>query len=254
MVNRMHDDRQEFAELQRDYSRRLHEDATLQRLSTDATWQADLSNYSYVWTWLGLPIIQMPTDVLVMQEIIWAERPQIIVETGVARGGSLIMYASILELIGEGRVIGVDIDIRPHNRDAIESHPLARRVELIQGPSTDAAVIDEVRSAMAGAERVMVVLDSDHVHDHVLAELRAYGPMVTRGQFLVVADTVVEHLPAQEHRPRRWHPGNSPGSALNSYLAECDRFAPDEYINGKLVMSQSPGGYLRCLRGDSAPG
>ncbi len=247
MVTRMHDDREQFAELQRDCSRRLQDDSTLQRLSMDTTWQADLSNYSYVWTWLGLPIIQMPTDILVMQEIIWAGRPQVVVETGVARGGSLIMYASILELIGEGRVIGVDIDIRPHNRAAIASHPLARRIDLIQGSSTDPGVVAQVRAAVAGAERVMVVLDSDHVHEHVLSELRAYGPMVTEGQFLVVADTVVEHLPVQEHRPRPWHPGNSPGSALDAYLAECDRFAPDEYINGKLVMTQSPGGYLRCV-------
>jgi cephalosporin hydroxylase len=243
----MHDDRAEFAELQREYSRRLRDDDTLQRMSKDVTWQADLSNYSYVWTWLGVPIIQMPADILVMQEIIWTERPQVIIETGVARGGSLIMYASILELIGEGRVIGVDIDIRPHNRAAVESHPMARRVELIQGSSTDATVVEQVRNAVTGAERVMVVLDSDHVHEHVLAELRAYGPMVTLGQFLVVADTVVEQLPVQEHRPRQWHPGNSPGSALDAYLVECDRFVPDEYINGKLVMSQSPGGYLRCV-------
>ncbi len=243
----MHDDRQEFADHQRVYSRHLHDDATLQRLSLETTWQADTSNYSYVWTWLGLPIIQMPTDIVVMQEIIWAERPQIIVETGVARGGSLIMYASILQLVGEGRVIGVDVDIRPHNHVAIEEHPMAHRIDLIQGSSTDEAVVERVRAAVGAAERVMVVLDSDHVHDHVLAELRAYAPMVTPGQFLVVADTVVEHLPIQEHRPRRWHPGNSPGSALDAYLRECDRFVPDEYINGKLVMSQSPGGYLRCI-------
>jgi cephalosporin hydroxylase len=249
----MHDDRAEFAELQRDYSRRLRDDDTLQQMSKDVTWQADLSNYSYVWTWLGIPIIQMPADIMVMQEIIWAERPQVIVETGVARGGSLIMYASILELIGEGRVIGVDIDIRPHNRMAIEAHPLARRIELIQGSSTDAGTVDRVRATIAAAERVMVVLDSDHIHDHVLAELRAYAPMVTPGQFLVVADTVVEQIPVQEHRPRRWHPGNSPGSALAAYLAECDRFAPDEQINSKLVMSQSPGGYLRCAGVDPAP-
>lgn len=170
---------------------------------------ADRYEYSYQWTWLGLPIIQMPPDVLATQEIIWDRRPQLIIETGIARGGSVVLSASILQLIGEGRAIAVDIDIRPHNRDAIEDHPVAGRIELIEGSSIDAAVVAQVAEVADGVERVMVILDSNHTHEHVLAELEAYGPLVTPGQFLIVADTAIEHIPVQSHRPRPWGPGTA---------------------------------------------
>jgi cephalosporin hydroxylase len=244
----MHDDRTEFAELQREYSRQLHDDVTLQRLSLEATRQADLSNYSYVWSWLGLPIIQMPTDVVAMQEVIWSRRPQVIVETGVARGGSVILHSSILSLIGEGRVVAVDIDIRAHNREAIESHPLASRVELLEGSSTDPRTLERVREAIGGAERVMVALDSNHTHAHVLEELHLYAPLVTPGQFLVVSDTFVEQLDAHPGRPRPWGAGDNPGTAVEAFLRTTDRFVRDADINGKLLMSSAPGGYLRCVR------
>jgi cephalosporin hydroxylase len=244
----MHDDRTEFAELQREYSRQLHDDVTLQRLSLEATRQADLSNYSYVWSWLGLPIIQMPTDVVAMQEVIWSRRPQVIVETGVARGGSVILHSSILSLIGEGRVVAVDIDIRAHNREAIESHPLASRVELLEGSSTDPRTLERVREAIGGAERVMVALDSNHTHAHVLEELQLYAPLVTPGQFLVVSDTFVEQLDSHSGRPRPWGPGDNPGTAVEAFLRTTDRFVRDADINSKLLMSSAPGGYLRCVR------
>lgn len=242
----MTDDSEAFRADQARYSRELGADQDLQQMSVDITAQSDRHNYSYVWRWLGLPIIQMPTDVVVMQELIWEHRPQVIVETGIARGGSVVLYASILQLIGEGKVVAVDVDIRPHNREAIEAHPMAHRIELIEGSSVDPTIVAQVVDRVAGAERVMVVLDSDHTEEHVLEELRHYGPLVTPGQYLAVADTVVEYLPEQSHRPRPWGPGDNPKTALDRYLRECDRFDVDPELNGKLLMTSAPGGYLRC--------
>ena len=240
------DDRAEFETNKRAADLRMGADPDLMSRALEVSVDADRYEYSYQWTWLGLPIIQMPPDVLATQEIIWDRRPQLIIETGIARGGSVVLSASILQLIGEGRVIAVDIDIRPHNRDAIEDHPVAGRIELIEGSSIDAAVVAQVAEVADGVERVMVILDSNHTHEHVLAELEAYGPLVTPGQFLIVADTAIEHIPVQSHRPRPWGPGNSPASALADYSRRHPRFVPDEYYNSKLLMTSSPGGYLRA--------
>lgn len=222
-------------------------DPEVRSLDLALTTASDRHDYSYMWRWLGLPIIQMPTDIVLMQEIIWDNRPQVIVETGVARGGSVILHSSMLRLIGEaGKVVAIDIDIRAHNRRAIEEHPLSDRVVLIEGSSTDPAVLDEIRREIGNAQRVMVVLDSHHSHDHVLDELRLYAPLVTPGQFLVVADTLVEDLPVQKHRPRPWGPGNNPKTAVDAFLAEQpDVFDVDRFSNDKLLLTSSRGGYLR---------
>jgi cephalosporin hydroxylase len=212
---------------------------------------ADKYDYNYLWTWMGVPIIQLPADVMATQEVIWATRPDIIIEIGVARGGSVLFLASLLELIGKDKVIGVDIDIRAHNRDTIERHPMAKRVVLIEGPSTDASILAKVRAEIPAGASVMVILDSDHSRDHVLAELRSYGPMVTEGCYLVVADTILGRLtPDQTPRNRSqvWLKGNDPLTALKIYLEETDRFELDPAVNGKLILSASPGGYLRCRR------
>lgn len=243
------DDRRDFEARRRELAAGMAADAGLAERAREVVVASDRHDWSYQWSWLGVPIIQMPPDVVVLQELIWECRPQLVVETGVARGGSVVLSASILQLLGEGEVLAVDVDVRPHNRDSIESHPLASRITLVEGSSTDPGVVARVAEAAAGVERVMVVLDSDHTHDHVLAELRAYGPLVTPGQFLVVADTMVEDIPVQAHRPRPWGPGNSPGSALAAYLAETERFAPDPFYNAKLLTTASPGGYLRCVGG-----
>ena len=223
-------------------------DQELAKAALELNVAADEHDWSYQWSWLGLPVIQMPTDIVALQEVIWETRPQLVIETGVARGGSLVLYASILELLGEGEVLGIDIDIRAHNREAIEAHPLAHRIRMVEGSSLDKAVLGEVRRTAAAVERVMVVLDSDHTHDHVLAELRAYGPLVTVGQFLVVADTFVEHIPLQEHRRRAWGPGDNPATALRAWLDEVEGFEPDPFVNAKLLLTASPGGYLRRKR------
>ena len=223
----------------------MAEDAQVRDLATRTFAASDRYDYSYFWRWLGLPIIQVPDDIVTMQEIIWETRPQVVIETGFARGGSAILYSSILTLIGDGIVVSVDIDIRAHNRAAVEEHPLGGRVRLVEGSSTAPETLDRVRALIPDGARVMVILDSNHTHQHVLEELRLYGPLVTEGQFLVVSDTVIEDIPPQTHRPREWGPGNNPKTALQEYLRETDRFEPDPWYNSKVLITSSRGGYLR---------
>lgn len=245
------DDRLEFEAHKREMCLALGRDKAAFDTTARALYALDTYDYSYLWSFMGVPIIQMPADIMATQEVIWATKPDVIIETGVARGGSMIFMAAMLQLIGKGKVIGVDIDIRAHNRQSIETHPMAARIELIQGPSTSAETMAAVRAAIPAGARVMVVLDSDHSRDHVLDELRTYGPLVTEGQYLVVADTLLGHIdPSQTptKRSKVWYPGDEPLAALNAYLQETDRFAPDAVVNGKLVFSSSPGGYLKCVR------
>jgi cephalosporin hydroxylase len=245
----MTDDRADFEREKRQAAACMGADEQLAADALALNAAADRHDWSYQWSWLGLPVIQLPPDIVALQEVIWETRPQLVVETGIARGGSLILYASILELIGEGSVLGIDIDIRAHNREAIESHPLGLRVRMVEGSSVDEEVVAQARAAASEVERVMVILDSNHTQDHVLAELRAYAPLVTVGQFLVVADTFVEDLPPQLHRPDRpWGPGNNPATALVAWLDETDAFERDPFVNAKLLLSASPGGYLRRVR------
>jgi cephalosporin hydroxylase len=212
-------------------------------------WLTALSRHKYVYqfTWMGVPVIQAPQDIVALQELVWKVRPQVVVETGVAHGGSLIFYASMLRLLGgEREVIGIDIDIRDHNRAAIEGHALASSIHLVQGSSIDPTVVDQVRQKVAGRGPVMVILDSFHSHEHVLAELRAYAEFVTEGSYLVVLDTVIEDMPPTQEE--RWGIGNNPKTAVHAFLAECDRFEIDALIHEKLVVTAAPDGYLRCVR------
>ena len=243
----MVDDRAAFEKHTQKQANRMAADLELQHLAMSTLVASDAFDYTYFWKWLGLPIIQMPDDIVAMQEIIWETRPQVVIETGFARGGSVIFYSSILQLIGEGRVVSVDIDVREHNRRAVEEHPLGSRVDFVEGSSTAPDTMDRVRALVSGSARVMVVLDSNHTHEHVLDELRLYGPLVTEGQFLVVSDTVVEDIPPQTHRPREWGPGNNPKTALQEYLRETNRFEPDPWFNSKVLVTSSRGGYLRCV-------
>jgi cephalosporin hydroxylase len=239
------DDRQQFEADKRVQAAAMAADTGLSQRALALAFEADRYAYSYQWTWLGLPIIQMPPDIMAIQELLWAHRPQLVIETGIARGGSVIFLSSILQLIGEGGVLAIDIDIRPHNRCAIEDHPMADRIVMIEGSSIDPDVVAEVYRRAAGIERVMVILDSNHTHEHVLAELEAYAPLVTPGQFLIVADTAIDDLPIQDHRPRPWGPGDNPKTALSEYRTRHPEFEPDAYVNAKLLLTSSPGGYLR---------
>lgn len=242
------DDRKEFQASAIRQSLALGQDDAVFRQSTELVTELDRYDYTYLWSWMGVPIIQMPADIMATQEVVWTTKPDVIIETGVARGGSVLFMASLLEIIGKGKVIGVDIDIRAHNREAIQAHPMSKRVEMIEGGSADDDTLEKVRALIPEGASVMVVLDSDHSRDHVLAECRAYAPLITQGCYLVVADTLVGHL-SEENAPKKrskiWFKGNEPLSALNDFMCENSNFEVDEVLNGKLVLSSAPGGYVR---------
>ena len=184
-----------------------------------------------------------------MQEIIWRTKPDVIIETGVARGGSIIFHASMLHLLnGNGKVVGIDIDIRSHNRKAIEDHPLSFRVNLLQGSSIDVAMIEAVKKILKPNDKIMVILDSNHTHDHVLKELVLYSPFVTKGCYLIVLDTCVEDLPDNLFNNRPWGKGNNPKTAVQEFMKTTDRFEIDENIHNKLVLTAARDGYLKCIK------
>jgi cephalosporin hydroxylase len=240
---------QQFKSEVEDNIRALEADKDVQALSR--IWMREVGRYKYTYnfTWLGRPVIQYPQDMFALQDIIWNTRPEVIVETGIAHGGSLIFHASMLELIGcGGKVVGVDIDIRAHNRKAIEEHPMARRIELIQGSSIDPETVRAVRERVGDARRVLVILDSNHTHDHVLAELEMYSPLVQAGSYLIVYDTLVEDLPPEFSTDRPWGPGNNPKTAVHAFLQSTDRFEIDERIEAQILITVAPHGYLRCTR------
>lgn len=247
------DDRLEFEAHKREMSLALGKDEASFQQSLNTLIGLDKFDYFYLWSWMGVPIIQLPVDILATQEVIWATKPDVIIETGIARGGSLIFMASILAAMGndKAKVVGVDIDIRAHNRELIESHPMSSRIKMIQGGSVDNEVLAAVKAEIPPGARVMVVLDSDHSYQHVLAECRAYGPLVTEGCYLVVADTLIGHLTEEQaftKRSKVWLRGNEPLKAITDYLTETDRFEVDPVLNGKLVLSSSPGGYCVCRK------
>ena len=231
--------------------------------------------YSYNFTCLGRPIIQYPQDMIAIQELIWRVQPDLIIETGIAHGGSLILSASMLALLdycdaaaqnktlnildSQRKVIGIDIDIRQHNREAVEAHPLAHKIKMIQGSSIANEVIEEVGLMARDYKRVMLFLDSNHTHDHVLAELEAYAPLVSRGSYCCVFDTIVEDLPKELYKNRPWGPGNNPKTAVWEYLRRLndahqhgDKDVPifeiDKNIQNKLLITVAPDGYLKRVR------
>jgi cephalosporin hydroxylase len=245
-VNRANE---EFEAEKREMIRRAGNDDAVKRLSAQWMNATVPCKYSYHFTWMGRPIIQYPQDILALQEIAWQVKPQLIVETGIAHGGSLVFHASILELIGgAGRVLGIDVDIRAHNRAAIEAHPMFKRIDLIEGSSTAPEIVARVRALAEGRKPVIVVLDSSHTHAHVLRELELYSPLVTRGSYLVVCDTVVEDMAPELIVNRPWGKGNNPGTAVREFLARNDRFEADEVYDHKLLITANPGGYLKCVK------
>lgn len=204
-------------------------------------------SYSYNFTWMGRPIIQYPQDMIAMQELIWKIQPDLIIETGIAHGGSLIYYASLMELIGKGEIIGIDIDIRKHNREAIESHPMFKRISLLEGSSLDPAIIEKVNEYARSKKTILVSLDSNHTHDHVLEELKLYTPYVTIGSYCVVFDTIVEEMPVGMY-DRPWNVGNNPKTAVVEFLKENNSFEIDRQIDYKLLISVAPEGYLKRVK------
>lgn len=210
-------------------------------------------NYSYKFSWMGRPIIQYPQDLLAMQEIIWEGKPDLIIEAGIAHGGSLIFYASLLELLsvsgyGDGSVLGIDVDIRKHNHDEIEAHPMFKRIDMLQGSSIDPDIIKQVNKRAKGKTNILVVLDSNHTHDHVLAELEAYANLTSIGSYCVVFDTVIEDLPAELCSDRPWGPGDNPKTAVWKFLENNNNFEIDKTIQDKLLLTVAPDGYLKRIK------
>jgi cephalosporin hydroxylase len=236
---------------------------------------ANALKYSYHFRALDRPIIQYPQDIVAVQELIWDVKPDLIIETGIAHGGSLILSASVLALIdyceavesdhplvpsaSKRRVLGIDIDIRDHNRAAIEAHPLAHKIDMIMGSSIDPAVVDQVRDRAKGFEKVMIFLDSNHTHDHVLAELEAYAPLTSKGSYCVAFDTVIEDLPATDFADRPWSVGNNPKTAVWEYMSRLENegrkaadggqlmFEIDRTIDNKIMVTVAPEGYLKRI-------
>jgi cephalosporin hydroxylase len=241
----------------------LGRDKDVQALSR--IWVREISKYKYAYnfTWMGRPAIQFPNDPWALQEIIWTTRPDLIIETGVAHGGSIIFSASMLALLdlsdaiesgqtldprqSQRRVIGLDIDIRAHNRSAIENHPMSSRIELIQGSSVDPVVVTRVREIAAGYQRVLVCLDSNHTHEHVLGELEAYAPLVTRGSYCIVYDTLIEDMPEDSFPDRPWGKGNNPKTAARVFLTTHPEFMIDSDIHHKLLITVAPDGFLKRI-------
>ena len=243
---------------------RLGRDTDLRGLSKIWVREVIQYNYAHNFKHLGRPILQVPHDIVAIQEIIWEQKPDLIIETGIAHGGSLMLSASMLALLdmadaiekgasfdprqSNRKVVGVDIEIRPHNRTAIQAHPMISRIQMIEGSSVDPDVIEQVRHATGGHDRIMVCLDSNHTHDHVLAELKAYAVLVSVGSYCVVFDTGIEDLPEHYYADRPWGKGNNPKTAVLEFLKSHTEFQIDKSIEHKLLITAAPDGYLRRVR------
>ncbi len=218
----------------------------LKKAAKNFNTESNKAQYSYNFSWMGRPIIQYPQDMIAMQEIIWDVKPDLIIETGIAHGGSLIYYASLLELIGNGEVLGIDIDIRTHNRNEIEKHPMFKRIKMIEGSSIDESIAEQVKSIAKSKEKIIVCLDSNHTHEHVFKELELYAPLVSVNSYIVIFDTIVEDLPEGYFSQKRpWSIGNNPRTAVDEFLKNNENFIVDESIDNKLLISVTPCGYLK---------
>lgn len=251
---------QQFENERRERLQDYRQDEHFQRLSLAWLEASMARKYVYNFDWLGRPIIQYPQDMVIIQELVWKVRPDLIIETGIAHGGSLVLSASLLALLdladaitagsscnpkqSRRRVVGVDIDIRSHNREAIETHPLSCYMEMIQGSSIDADVVEKVQKLAGNFKTVMVLLDSMHTHDHVLAELNAYAHLVTPESYCVVFDTFVEDMPRNFFSDRPWNVGNNPRTAVESWLPRHPEFEVDPALETKLQVTVAPHGFL----------
>lgn len=251
----------QFDEERRQRLTEYQADSDFQSLSRNWLQASMARKYVYNFDWMGRPIIQYPQDMVAMQELVWTVRPDLIIETGIAHGGSLVLSASLLALLdmtdaieagvafdprqSARKVLGIDIDIRQHNRTAIESHPMSSRIQMLQGSSIDPALVENVHKIAKDYKRVMVCLDSMHTHDHVLGELKAYAPLVTKGSYCVVFDTFVEDMPEGFFPDRPWNPGNNPKTAVHEWLADNAQFEIDHEIQSKIMVTVTPDGFLR---------
>jgi cephalosporin hydroxylase len=227
----------------------MSQDAELKQKSLDWMVHSDKYKYTYNFTLMGRPIIKYPQDIIAMQELIWQVQPDLIIETGIAHGGSIIFSASMMEMLGnDGKVIAVDIDIRKHNRDEIEKHSMMKRITMLEGSSIDEKIVQQIADYARGFKKVMVVLDSNHSHDHVLRELELYTPLVSLNSYILLPDTFVEFFPKGYVTDRPWDVGNNPYTAMEAFLKTTDRFVKDEAITNKLLITEAlGGGYLKRI-------
>ena len=240
-----------FDERNKKFVKKLGENKSLKKLSNKWMVESSLDEYSYHFKWLGRPIIKFPQDIVALQEIIWNIKPDLIIETGIARGGSLIFSASILELLGKGKVLGIDIEIRKENMKKILEHPLSKRIKMIEGSSIDENTINQVYKMAKKYKKIMVILDSNHSHNHVLSELKAYSKLVKKGSYLIVFDTVIEDIPKKYSKKLikgNWSKTDNPKTAVREFLKENKRFKTDKEIEDKLLITVGPEGFLKCIK------
>jgi cephalosporin hydroxylase/nucleoside-diphosphate-sugar epimerase len=248
IIQQMNNPILEFVEERKQRINSNAENLVLKKAADDFNVASNKAQYSYNFSWMGRPIIQYPQDMIAMQEIIWELKPDLIIETGIAHGGSLIYYASLLELIGKGEVLGIDIDIRKHNRAEIEMHPMFKRIKMIQGSSVDKDTVTKVAEIANGKQTVLVSLDSNHTHEHVLQELEMYAPFVTKNSYLIAFDTIVQDLPNDYMPGRPWKQGDNPKTAVWEFLKKHPEFEIDKSIDNKLLISVGPDGYLKRIK------
>ncbi len=244
-------DEKTFKKRNRDHIKKLGQNKSLKKLSNKWMMESSLLEYSYHFSWLGRPIIQFPQDIIALQEIIWKIKPDLIIETGIARGGSLIFSASILELIGKGRVLGIDIEIRKENFRKIVKHRLSKRIKMLEGSSIDKDIISQVYKIANKNKKILVILDSNHSHDHVLSELNAYSKLVKKGSYLIVFDTSINDIPKKYSKKLmsgNWSKENNPKTAVREFLRYNNRFNVDKEIENKLLITVAPDGYLKCIK------
>lgn len=224
-------------------------DEDFKKLALEWMKQSLARKYVYNFSWLGRPIIQAPQDIVGLQEIIWDVKPDLIIETGVAHGGSIVFSASMLEIIGGRRlVVGIDIDIRDHNRREIENHPLYHRIRLIEGSSVSEEIVQKVHEIASDYSRIMVILDSNHTHDHVTKELESYSSLVSVGSYVIVFDTFVEDMPRDFFADRPWNVGDNPKTAVRQFLNGNDGFETDKNIENRLMVTSAPSGFLKRVK------
>lgn len=239
----------EFASSRAQWRQQLGDDEALRAQAVSLQQQADRHSYTYTWEWLGVPIIRLPDDIVVLQEIFWSYRPQRVIETGVARGGSMLLDASLMRLTGvEPAVLGVDIKIFPHTTEALATHPMATGVELFEADSTVPETEARAREFLGDAERAVLILDSNHTHEHVLAELRLLAPLLPAGGLVLVADTLIEEFPAGYYANRPWDRGDNPATAVRSFLEEREDFEPARDWARRALLTEFRDGVLRRTR------
>jgi cephalosporin hydroxylase len=242
---------EQFKEERKQDMQQMHQDQELKNKSIDWMLHADKYKYIYNFNWMGRPIIKFPQDIIALQEVIWQVKPDLIIETGIAHGGSIIFSASMLELLGnDGKVIAVDIDIRKHNRDEIEKHPMMKRITMLEGSSVSSEIVQQITDYAKGFKKVMVCLDSNHTHQHVLDELRLYAPLVSLDSYIILPDTLIEFFPKGYYSHNRpWDVGDNPYTAMETFLKENNEFVKDEKITDKLLITEAfGGGFLKRIK------